>query len=68
MNAFVVFPKHLHWNAQQLAEAVPQRLHEMIAYEAGAPATAAGAVARAQVPPRREYLPASQWPLRFRVR
>lgn len=34
MNAFAHFPAHLHWNAQQLADAVPARLHELFALDA----------------------------------
>lgn len=29
MNAFSRFPARLHWNAQQLADAVPLRLHAL---------------------------------------
>ena len=67
MNAFVVFPSHLHWNAQQLAEAVPLRLHEMFAYDAGAQAAVAGNAQPAS-PPRRAYAPRSPMPERFSVR
>jgi len=48
MNAFDRFPAHLHWTAQQLADAVPLRLHELPAFRAGA-----GAVAPAANAPRR---------------
>lgn len=42
MNAFAHFPNRLHWNAQQLADAVPLRLHELFAFDARlAPVTAA---------------------------
>lgn len=34
MNAFAHFPSQLHWNAQQLADAVPPRLHELYAFDA----------------------------------
>lgn len=34
MNAFDRFPARLHWNAQQLADAVPLRLHELYAFDA----------------------------------
>ena len=35
MNADVYFPSQLHWTAQELAEAVPLRLHELFAFDAG---------------------------------
>ncbi|TWT22572.1 hypothetical protein FQY83_06035 [Luteimonas marina] len=34
MNAFAHFPSRLHWTAQQLADAVPLRLHELFAFDA----------------------------------
>ncbi|WP_202839712.1 hypothetical protein [Luteimonas saliphila] len=34
MNAFAHFPTRLHWTAQQLADAVPLRLHEVFAFDA----------------------------------
>lgn len=34
MNAFAHFPARLHWTAQQLADAVPLRLHEVFAFDA----------------------------------
>ena len=33
MNAFAQFPAHLHWTAQQLADAVPPRLSELYAFD-----------------------------------
>jgi hypothetical protein len=33
MNAFAPFPARLHWNAQQLADAVPLRLSQMLGFE-----------------------------------
>ena len=35
MNADVYFPSQLNWTAQELAEAVPLRLHELFAFDAG---------------------------------
>ena len=35
MNANVFFPSQPHWTAQELAEAVPLRLHELFAFDAG---------------------------------
>lgn len=34
MNAFAHFPARLHWTSQQLADAVPLRLHELFAFDA----------------------------------
>ena len=34
MNAFVALPNAFHWTPQQLAEAVPLRLHEALAFDA----------------------------------
>ena len=34
MNAFVSFPAQLHWSADELAAAVPLRLHERFALDA----------------------------------
>lgn len=33
MNAFLDFPERLHWDAQQLADAVPLRLFELLAFD-----------------------------------
>jgi len=65
MNAFVVFPEHLHWTAQQLTEAVPLRLHELFAFDA---ATQAGAANRSPPQPRRDYAPHPPMSERFSVR
>ena len=35
MNANVFFPSQPHWTSQELAEAVPLRLHELFAFDAG---------------------------------
>jgi hypothetical protein len=34
MNAFASFPARLHWNARQLADAVPLRLSECFRFDA----------------------------------
>ena len=34
MNAFVALPNAFNWTPQQLAEAVPLRLHEALAFDA----------------------------------
>ena len=33
MNAFAPFPPSLHWNAQQLADAVPLRLSQLLDFD-----------------------------------
>ncbi|TDK23218.1 hypothetical protein E2F46_11405 [Luteimonas aestuarii] len=33
MNAFAHFPATVHWNAQQLADAVPPRLSQLLAFD-----------------------------------
>ncbi|MDH5835171.1 hypothetical protein [Luteimonas kalidii] len=46
MNHFAHFPARPHWTAQQLADAVPVRLHQLFAFDArheGADAPAANA-------------------------
>ena len=67
-SASVYFPSQLHWTSEQLADAVPLRLHELLAFNAAQ----AGASANASMPTRqltpRRYLPASPAPDVFRVR
>ena len=68
MNAFERFP-HLHWTSQQLADAVPLRLHELfIADIAGSPAPRAANAG--ELPHRRDtrYVPPATLPARFHVR
>ena len=43
MNAFDRFPAHLHWTAQQLADAVPPRLSELYAFDGARDGTAPAA-------------------------
>jgi hypothetical protein len=67
---FVFFPEHLHWTAQQLAEAVPLRLHQLYAYDIGAfdaGRDGRGAPA-AHSPARLEFAPCPPLPERFSVR
>jgi hypothetical protein len=70
MNATVTFPSQLNWTSEQLADAVPLRLHQLFAFDAQRD----GAIdsANAQLPPRqsqsRNYLPATPAPDVFRVR
>ena len=71
MNASVFFPSQPHWTAQELAEAVPLRLHELFAFDAGRGGALADSAngrlhhGRAQ---SRNYLPAAPALDVFRVR
>ena len=65
MNAFDRFPARLHWNAQQLADAVPLRLSELLDFTVNA-------APPARSPPRHAhvaagYLPADALAPRFRI-
>jgi hypothetical protein len=62
---FVFFPEQLHWTAQQLAEAVPLRLHQIYAFDASADDRGA---AGTQSPTRPDFAPRSQLAERFSVR
>lgn len=64
-----VFPFDLQWSAQDLADAVPLRLHELAGFDAGAieAANAADAKPRASWP-RRAYAADRQLPSFIRVR
>ena len=65
-DAFVAFPETLHWNAQDIADAVPLRLFELYAFDpADARPCANRAPARAV---RRSYLPPQPQAALFRVR
>ena len=66
MNADVYFPSQLNWTAQELAEAVPLRLHELFAFDAGRDADASNASHR--LPQREGYLPPSPASPFFRIR
>jgi hypothetical protein len=66
MNADVYFPPHLHWSAQELAEAVPLRLHELFAFDAGRDEDASNA--NHALPQRAGYLPPLPASPFFRVR
>ena len=67
-SATVYFPSQLHWTSEQIADAVPLRLHQLFAFDAGH----AGDSANASVPTRqmkpRRYLPAPLAPDVFRIR
>jgi len=70
MNAFAPFPSRLHWTAQQLADAVPLRLHELFAFDAAhhgaGPAAANGERRRRRA--AAGYAARSVLPLHFGVR
>ena len=67
-SATVYFPSQLHWTSEQLADAVPMRLHQLFAFDAGHAGDSANAcVPTRQVKPRR-YLPVSPAPDVFRIR
>ena len=70
MNAFDRFPARLHWNPQQLADAVPLRLHELPAFraDAGAVAPAANAPRRTTVRAIAGYRAVAPLASHFRVR
>ena len=67
MNANVFFPSQLHWTAQELAEAVPLRLHELFAFDAQHDVRAANSMP-SHTARRRNYLPATPALDVFRVR
>ena len=66
MNADVYFPSQLNWTAQELAEAVPLRLHELFAFDAGRDVDASNA--NHALPQRSGYLPPLPPSPFFRVR
>jgi hypothetical protein len=69
MNTSVFFPLQLHWTAQQIADAVPLRLHEMFAFDANYDDPAAAAnTATSGFRSQRDYLHMSGLPARFRIR
>lgn len=68
MNAFARFPAHLHWTAQQLADAVPMRLHELFAFDAARAELRAAANTPRATPRRDGYLHRAPVFQRFHVR
>jgi hypothetical protein len=66
MNADVYFPSQPNWTAQELAEAVPLRLHELFAFDAGRDVDASNA--SHAWPQRAGYLPPLPASAFFRVR
>ena len=69
MNANVYFPSQLNWTAQELAEAVPLRLHELFAFDAGRDVDASNTNhALHRLPERTGYLPPLPAHPFFRIR
>lgn len=70
MDTSSIFPFAPHWTAQDLADAVPLRLFELLAFDAGAAGATAGR--SANQPPRRglrgAYRRNGELPASFRVR
>jgi hypothetical protein len=66
-NAFVAFPDRLHWDAQDLANAVPLRLFELYAFD---PADARPSANRAapRIAHGRSYVPPATQSAMFRIR
>lgn len=71
MNLHTEFPTRLHWTADQLADAVPPRLHELFAFDAidRAHTSTDSANATRLEPTRhtRSYLPGAALHATFRV-
>lgn len=67
MNASVFFPSQLNWTSQELAEAVPLRLHELFAFGVEHELRAANS-APPRAARRRDYLPAAPVLDVFRIR
>ena len=70
MNAFAHFPARLHWNADQLADAVPLRLHALFPFDAAHDDSSVPAANRESRRTRRTVAYAAPRPLpaRFRIR
>ena len=68
MNTFPHFPSHLHWTAQQLADAVPLRLHELYAFDAARDAGGAANSERRRRPVASAYAARASLPARFDIR
>lgn len=67
MDTFACFPHNLRWTAQQLADAVPLRLHELYAITVDGPGHPAANGAGVPRRPRPPYVGRSPLPPRFRV-
>ncbi|WP_149194297.1 hypothetical protein [Luteimonas suaedae] len=70
MNASNAFPFHLHWNPQQITDAVPLRLFEVDLFAVDRTASASANAGTASRSKRRTtgYLPTPGLPPQFRVR
>lgn len=70
MYAYPALPPQFHWSAEQLADAVPRRLHQLPVFQAGGdlPEACNGPHKHKHQRPARGYLPASDLPAAFRVR
>jgi hypothetical protein len=71
MHTPTAFPFHLHWNAQDIADAVPLRLHQL--YDIDHVGETALQASANQVGPQRRprstsYLPGSHLPALIRIR
>ncbi|MFN3311204.1 MAG: hypothetical protein ACK40R_05770 [Thermomonas sp.] len=67
MNAFLSLPPSFHWNARQLADAVPRRLSQMPLFDAAPDARMAGNDPRARPRMPAEYLPRQALAPAFRI-
>jgi hypothetical protein len=65
---FVFFPEQLHWTAQQLAEAVPLRLHQIYAFDIGALEAGNDGRGAPHSPSRRQFAACPPLAERFSVR
>ena len=68
MNAFVALPNAFNWTPQQLAEAVPLRLHQALAFDAHDDGTLSAANApRERLRIAHHYRADAAMPPRFRI-
>jgi hypothetical protein len=67
-SATVFFPSQLHWTSEQLADAVPLRLHQLFAFDASGMLGSANAASSTRQPRTGNYLPATPVPDVFRIR
>ncbi|WP_407353900.1 hypothetical protein [Luteimonas sp. R10] len=70
MNATTAFPFHLHWNPQQITDAVPPRLFEVDLFAVDRKAAASANAGTSSRGKRHAagYLPKPGLPAQFRVR
>ncbi|WP_166211643.1 hypothetical protein [Cognatiluteimonas telluris] len=67
-NATMYFPSQLHWSSEQLADAVPRRLHPLFAFDASSSGIEDSANASpVRRPPAPAFLPATPAPDVFRI-